>query len=286
MYLHALQSSRKLAGVVLLQLLTEECGSQRFLQTFPNCGTKLLLVLKAAATDELQRSTWGALRSLFVRISQMLELPWVRQEGAALAGKLAGALGPIIKRKHGKSQPTSIVFQILALLLSLMSTTSLLLQILNREVRATPLNDDAVSCDIELMTGSTADVEVVALEALAVTPAAVPMAFRSHLKQPGLFAGAALCGEHSSAALRAAASHCLSLLLHVTGKWLLCPAARCALRSRVRMVLGQELCLRKGNGLFDRRPGRAMERCRAGCASNRALAVGYSVSWTGGRCGC
>ncbi|CAL8470253.1 g9795 [Coccomyxa elongata] len=167
------ESSRKHAGVVLLQVLVEECSSQRFMQTFPNCGTKLLLVLKAAATDEVRRSTWAALRSLFVRISQMLELPGVRQEGAALAGKLAGALGPIIKRKQG---------------------------------------------DAESMTGSTAAVEIEAFEALAAALAAVPTAFRSHLKQLGQFAGEALCGEHSSAALRAAASHCLLLLPHVTGQ--------------------------------------------------------------------
>lgn len=63
--------------------------------------------------------------------------------------------------------------------------------------------------------------EVEALEALAAALAAVPTAFRSHLKLLGQFAGEALCGEHSIAALRAAASHCLSLLPHVTGQCLL-----------------------------------------------------------------
>ena len=102
--------------MVLLGIFIEECSSQRFLQTFPNCGTKLLLVLKAAATDEIQRRTWAALQNLFVRISQILELPGVRQEGAALAGKLAGALGPIIRRKQGKPHSTGINFPVLTVL--------------------------------------------------------------------------------------------------------------------------------------------------------------------------
>ena len=74
------------------------------------------------------------------------------------------------------------------------------------------------------MNGSAPALEAKALEALAAALAAVPTAFRSHLKQLGQFAGEALCGEHSSAALRAAASHCLSLLPHVTGEWILSPA--------------------------------------------------------------
>ncbi len=133
MRLHALQSSRKHAGVVLLQVLVEDCSSQRFMQTFPNCGTKLLLVLKAAAAEEVRQSTWAALRSLIVRISQMLELPGVRQEAAALAGKLAGALGPIIKRKQGKPHSTGVGFPVFAML-SLLLSNSLVLQTLTLEV--------------------------------------------------------------------------------------------------------------------------------------------------------
>ncbi|KAK9915726.1 hypothetical protein WJX75_003282 [Coccomyxa subellipsoidea] len=118
------ENSQTLAGVLLLRLAIDECSRQRFLQTFPAWGIKLLGVVKAATATEVRRSVWAALRSLFLRISHMLELP-------ALA--------------------------------------------------------------------------------------AVPTAFRSHLKLLGQFAGEALCGEHSIAAQRAAASHCLSLLPHVTG---------------------------------------------------------------------
>ncbi len=102
-----------------------------------------------------------------------------------------------------------------------------------------------VTGDAESMTGSAAAVEIEALEALAAALAAVPTAFRSHLKQLGQFAGEALCGEHSSAALRAAASYCLSLLPHVTGKSLLLPADRCRHQIMSVRVLGQEWCVRE-----------------------------------------
>jgi hypothetical protein len=96
------QNSQTLAGVLLLRLAIDECSRQRFLQTFPAWGIKLLGVVKAATATEVRRSVWAALRSLFLRISHMLELPGVRQEGSALAGKLAGALGPLLKRIPGK----------------------------------------------------------------------------------------------------------------------------------------------------------------------------------------
>lgn len=128
--------------------------------------------------------------------------------------------------------------------------------------------------DAGLANGRSAAVEVEALEALAAALAAVPTAFRSHLKQLGQFAGENLCGEHSSAALRAAASHCFSLLPHVTGKWILLPAKCCPHQTMSARMLDLQTCAQaQRNGFPDCRPGRAMERCRAGCASNRALAA-------------
>ncbi len=102
-----MQDSQKLTGILLLRLLIDECSGQRFLQAFPAWGAKLVGMSKASTTTEIQRNVWAALRSLFLRIGQMCDLPGVRQEGSALAGKLAGALGPLLKQKPGKQQPPS-----------------------------------------------------------------------------------------------------------------------------------------------------------------------------------
>lgn len=97
-----MQRSDILIGVDLLFILIKECSSQRFLQNFPDWGAKLLAIAKTASTDDVQRRVWSALERIFLRISHMLDLPGVRQEGSALAGKLAGSLTPLLKAEQGE----------------------------------------------------------------------------------------------------------------------------------------------------------------------------------------
>lgn len=77
---------------------------------------------------------------------------------------------------------------------------------------------NSASDGLDASNAKSARGKLEALGALAAALAAVPQAFRSHLKLLEQFSSSALCNELSSAALPAAASHCLSLLPSVTGK--------------------------------------------------------------------
>ena len=76
------------------------------------------------------------------------------------------------------------------------------------------LLNGAVMCPAAQLAAA---VELQALSTLAAALTAVPAAFRSNMALLEHFVCSRLCAQSSSAPLRLAASHCLSLLPSVTG---------------------------------------------------------------------
>ena len=96
-----LQAAQRAAGAALLRALADECSSRRLLQSLGAWGASALAALRATSEDAARAALLAVLQSLFWRVHQLLELPGVRQEGAALAGRLAVYLRPSLQPDAG-----------------------------------------------------------------------------------------------------------------------------------------------------------------------------------------
>jgi hypothetical protein len=96
-----MQLAAKVTGLRLLQILTRECTTRRFMLSLSAWGSLFLACERSSEAQAVQEVAWAGLRDLFLRVHSVLDLPGMRQEGAALAGKLSGPVMALLKKSRG-----------------------------------------------------------------------------------------------------------------------------------------------------------------------------------------